>query len=125
MQALAAAGRGGISMPPEGDEFDSCTGEPECVFVNPFACRVNPCQWRELQDVVRKDLPSSRDPEEALMLAGVGAPPGAICYLTPEQLGAAEALLSQMDETLAYDIADTFLSDGLRRAARANGFLSR
>lgn len=29
--------------------FDAPDGEPECIFVNPFACGVSPLQWRELQ----------------------------------------------------------------------------
>jgi hypothetical protein len=29
--------------------FDAPDGEPDCIFVNPFACGVSPLQWRELQ----------------------------------------------------------------------------
>lgn len=110
-------------MPLGGDDFDVCESEPDLIFVNPFACRgFNPCDWRALQDVART---TGCDPEESLMLAGVGAAGGAICYLTPGQLGAAEALLGEMDRTLAYDMTAWLLSDGLLRAARANGFVSR
>jgi hypothetical protein len=36
----------------DGDQpsvFDTPDGEPNCIFVNPFACGVSPLQWRELQ----------------------------------------------------------------------------
>ena len=36
----------------DGDQpsvFDAPDGEPDCIFVNPFACGVSPLQWRELQ----------------------------------------------------------------------------
>ena len=31
------------------DVFDQPEAEPDCLFVNPFACSVNPLQWQELQ----------------------------------------------------------------------------
>ena len=31
------------------DVFDAPEAEPTEVFVNPFACRVNPLDWREVQ----------------------------------------------------------------------------
>ena len=31
------------------DVFDAPDGEPTEVFVNPFACSINPLDWREVQ----------------------------------------------------------------------------
>lgn len=31
------------------DVFDQPEAEPDCLFVNPFACSVDPLQWQELQ----------------------------------------------------------------------------
>ena len=31
------------------DVFDQPEAEPDCLFVNPFACSIDPMQWQELQ----------------------------------------------------------------------------
>lgn len=31
------------------DAFDVTEAEPDMLFVNPFACQVDPLQWQELQ----------------------------------------------------------------------------
>ena len=36
------------------DVFDITEAEPDMLFVNPFACQVDPLRWQELQVLISK-----------------------------------------------------------------------
>ena len=40
------------------DVFDQPEAEPDCLFVNPFACSIDPMQWQELQVSLLRLSPS-------------------------------------------------------------------
>lgn len=104
------------------DPFDRCSGPPEQIFVNPFLCGISALQWRELQALA---CSNQDDPESALRQALVSFQPGAICFLTLEQLGAVADMLEEMELTLSFEVSSWLLGDAMLRASRANGFRSR
>jgi len=104
------------------DPFGRCTSSPDQLFVNPFACGVDPFMWRELQATAREQPDS---PEDALLRRRVGVSPGTLHFLTAEQLVAAEALLVEMEKSLAFEVTAWLLGDAMLRASRSNGFRSR
>ncbi|CAD7702109.1 unnamed protein product [Ostreobium quekettii] len=98
------------------DPFDKA-GEPATeLFVNPFACDVNPLQWRELQAVARV----GDDPEAALSAARVGFSSGAVQFLSAAQMAAVKEELGRMESNLDYEGTSWYLSSCLNRARRAN-----
>lgn len=69
-----------------------------------------------MQDVAR----SGSDPVEALASQGLYIRDSAAYYLTSAQLGAIEAELRAMEESLSFEVTAWVVTDCLMRAARAN-----
>ena len=104
------------------DVFDFPQGEPNEVFVNPFACyNVSPLHWEELQNAVM----GADDPEEVLRRAGAGpSEGGTIFWLTPQQK---EVLIDELQrvvcpgvDTFTLEACSFYLRDCLYRARFAN-----
>jgi hypothetical protein len=105
----------------DGDQpsvFDAPDGEPDCIFVNPFACGVSPLQWRELQDLVI----DVADPQSALEAAGLHfAYDSAVNWVTPAQLAVLTEELEAMSmDATSMDITSYYVTDCLLRAQQAN-----
>ena len=66
-------GTGGLRIR---DVFEYPDGEPSELFINPFACLIDPFMWRELQVQLRCDLWSvSRSWLAVMMLKHFREPP--------------------------------------------------
>mmetsp|Transcript_28011 Transcript_28011/g.72071 ORF Transcript_28011/g.72071 Transcript_28011/m.72071 type:complete len:237 (-) Transcript_28011:309-1019(-) len=111
--AMTAAGR---AQEGQGDEFDRCSGPADRLFVNPFACNVDPFMWRELQEAAA----AGASPEEGLLARGVYTGPGAVLYVTREQLEVLFVQLQAMELSYDLDVTAWLLGDMLARAGRAN-----
>jgi len=108
---------------PLGDAFDFPDGDPDQLFVDPFACLgVDPMQWRALQEVVKRGVDAGRDPFDVLS-ADVGVSgQGAVEFLTPEQVDDLTRELEGMEQAAAYDTSpyQYYVQDAIARARRAN-----
>lgn len=102
------------------DVFDQPEAEPDCLFVNPFACSVDPLQWQELQDYARDGMARNVLLEDHLLAAGLAAPASAVNWLSPAQLAAVQQVLASMEERFDFEATAWSLDDMLRRARRAN-----
>ena len=77
----------------DGDQpsvFDTPDGEPDCIFVNPFACGVSPLQWRELQvGLLLPALCRGRRVylQPVLSLNAVAAAAASLCQVYPSVVG--------------------------------------
>uniref|UniRef100_A0A7S1T169 J domain-containing protein n=1 Tax=Tetraselmis chuii TaxID=63592 RepID=A0A7S1T169_9CHLO len=107
-----------------GDEFDRTSGPPDNLFINPFACNVDPFLWRELQEAARQ----GKTPEEGLLARGVAGwrgggvytATGAIQYVTREQLDILYVQLQAMELSFDLEVTAYLIDDMLIRAFRAN-----
>ena len=86
------------------------------MFINPFACNVDPFLWRELQEAVA----SASDPEEALQGAGVSCSASAVYYVTPSQHEALVVELEAMEASMNVELCAWLIADCLSRAQTAN-----
>ncbi|KAK9827905.1 hypothetical protein WJX74_008444 [Apatococcus lobatus] len=99
------------------DVFEKPETEPSELFINPFACAINPLDWRELQALTA----DGSDPEAALLKAGVSFTSSAILWLTPAQLAIVEQDLADMELSMSFEITAYVLADRLGRARFNNG----
>ncbi len=69
-----------------------------------------------MQEVVE----GSSDPVATLSQNGVFAPESSVIYLTPAQLELVQGDLTDMEDTMQFEITAWVVTDKLRRAKRAN-----
>ncbi|KAK9799805.1 hypothetical protein WJX73_000935 [Symbiochloris irregularis] len=102
------------------DVFDSPEGEPDHIFINPFACNISPMEWRELQHIATTAV---NDIEAALSRHGVYMQSTAVSWLTAAQLQSITADLTAMEDSLSFEFTSWLISDCLLRAGRANNMM--
>lgn len=99
------------------DVFEVPDGPPVRIFVNPFACRVDPMQWRELLQVAKSN-PNA--PEEALRNQGVYCSEWAVQFLSPKQFERVEAEMVRMEYNLSFEQTSWVVDTYLLQAREAN-----
>lgn len=102
------------------DVFDSPEAEPDQIFINPFACSVNPLDWRQLQQVAGACGQEELCEAELLRQGVYMQSSSAVCWLTPGQLAGVVADLTAMESNLNFEITSWLVNDCLVRAERAN-----
>lgn len=137
-QELSSPRGGGIIT--AGDVFDRSDAPVTTFFVDPFPIGADPLRWRELQDAVLRHLLTSQSSsgtaagaraldadavtelavEEALLAVGVRTQGRVLTWLTAPQRAAVDAVMEELEETLAFEVTAWQLADCLLRAERAN-----
>lgn len=101
----------------ERDVFEMPDGPPVRIFVNPFACRVDPLQWRELLQLAKSN---PQAPEEAIRNQGVYCSDWAVQFLSPKQFETIEAEMVKMEHNLSFEQTSWVINTYLLQAREAN-----